>query len=218
MNCAALIDLGAAKVNSAALREAERTLGARFCEVKFYGYNAKKNGELNAYIKEYGAEVSLPLHNRKKTRIDIRQVIDAVEVACTKPVEAIFLVAAEVDLAPLLNALRRSGKKVFIGCESESAYADKCDGSVILSKSLPSEVSEDSAPSEQKIVELGTAEKESAVDEFLPYTGIEPLDDERMKQVGDKLREAVEDKMARKRAARLAGEQDELRRLLDKYF
>lgn len=212
MNCAALIDLGAAKVNSAALKDAERSLGVRFCQVKFYGYNAKKNGELNAYIKECGAEVALPLHNRKKTRIDIRQAIDAVAVACLEPVESIFLVAAEVDCLPLLNELRRRSKKIYLGCESGSMYEDKCDGVIVLAKTLPqAEVSTET-------LELQPEERESAVDEFLPYTGIEPLDDDRMKEVGDRLRRAVEEKKAHKRAVRINDEKEELKRLLDKYF
>lgn len=214
MNCAALIDLGAAKVNADALYNAERTLGARFCQVKFYGYNAKRNGALNAFIKEYGAEVSLPLHNRKKTRIDIRQVIDAVAVACLEPVDAIFLVAAEVDCLPLLNALRRQGKKVYLGCESGTMYEDKCDGVVVLAKNLPQE--DEAVP--EPIDLAPEEERESAVDEFLPYTGIEPLDDGRMKEIGEDLRRAVEQKKARKRTARPLDEKDELKRLLDKYF
>lgn len=216
MNCAALIDLGAAKVNADALYDAERTLGARFCQVKFYGYNAKRNGALNAFIKEYGAEVSLPLHNRKKTRIDIRQVIDAVAVACLEPVDAIFLVAAEVDCLPLLNALRRQGKKVYLGCESGTMYEDKCDGVVVLAKNLPQEHEDEVAP--EPIDLAPEEERESAVDEFLPYTGIEPLDDDRMKEIGEDLRRAVEEKKARKRAVRPLDEKDELKRLLDKYF
>ncbi len=213
MNCAALIDLGAAKMSATALAEAESALGADFCIVKFYGYNAKKNGDLNAFIKERGAEVLLPLHNRKKTRIDIRQVIDAVAIACVEPVDAIFLVCAQVDCAPLLAALKRRGKKIFVGSESESAFADRCDGCIVLQKQLPSE--DAPAPIEPLSQD---AERESAVDEFLPFTGIEPLDDERMREVGDKLRDAVEEKKMRKRATKIADEKDELKRLLSKYF
>lgn len=222
MNCAALIDLGAAKVSAIALEEAERQLQARFDYVKFYGYNAKKNGDLNPYIKANNAEVALPLHNRKKTRVDIRQVIDAVTVAYTNPsVEGIFVVCAEVDCQPMLAAIRKAGKKVFIGGESESSYAEKCDGSVVLAKTLPQTTRGDvvraAADVREELPHSETpAPKEE--EEFLPYTGIEPLDDERMRAVGEKLREAVEEKKMRKRAAALTDEKDELKRLLSKYF
>ena len=41
---------------------------------------------------------------------------------------------------------------------------------------------------------------------------------DRMKEIGEDLRRAVEEKKSRKRTARPLDEKDELRRLLDKYF
>ncbi|MCX4364119.1 MAG: hypothetical protein OSJ74_12195, partial [Clostridia bacterium] len=65
---------------------------------KLYGYNNKRNSDFNNFIKTYGVEVALPVNNRKKVRVDIRQVIDSVIIACThKNVDAFFIVCSELD-------------------------------------------------------------------------------------------------------------------------
>ena len=201
MNCACFIDLGAAKINfesfSLLLQEAE----VRCERVKFYGYNAKKNGDFNAYIRETGAEVALPLHNRKKVRVDIRQVVDSVACACKdRNVEAILLVCAEVDALPMIAAIKAEGKKVLIGVESESAVSDRCDGCYLIRKTF-------------------TEAKEAAAErgDFLPYTGIERDEDDGMSEVREKLQEALDKKVGQK-PSQVKEKEDEMVRLLSKYF
>ena len=123
MNCACFIDLGAAKLDFESFSLLLAEVGGKYEQVKFYGYNAKKNGDFNQYVRQTGAEVALPLHNRKKVRVDIRQVVDSVACACKNPnIDAILLVCAEVDALPMISAIKAQGKKA-ICLAIENGYA-----------------------------------------------------------------------------------------------
>ena len=203
MNCACFIDLGAAKLDYESYSLLLQEVGAKYEQVKFYGYNAKKNGDFNAYIREVGAEVALPLHNRKKVRVDIRQVVDSVACACKNPnIDAILLVCAEVDSLPMIAAIKAQGKKVFIGVESPSAVSDRCDGCYIIKKTF-------------KEGKEAAAEKG---EDFLPYTGIEKDEDDGMNDVREKLQAALDKKASKTSEKKQANTDDELVRLLSKYF
>lgn len=203
MNCACFIDLGAAKLDFESYAILLEEVGAKYEQVKFYGYNAKKNGDFNAYIRETGAEVALPLHNRKKVRVDVRQVVDSVACACKNPhIDAILLVCAEVDSLPMIAAIKAQGKKVFIGVESPSSVSDRCDGCFVIKKTF-------------KEIKEAAAEKG---EDFLPYTGIEKDEDDGMNDVREKLQAALDRKSAQKSAHTQQKEDDELVKLLSKYF
>lgn len=203
MNCACFIDLGAAKLDYESYSLLLQEVGAKYEQVKFYGYNAKKNGDFNAYIREVGAEVALPLHNRKKVRVDIRQVVDSVACACKNPnIDAILLVCAEVDSLPMIAAIKAQGKKVFIGVESPSAVSDRCDGCYIIKKTF-------------KEGKEAAAEKG---EDFLPYTGIEKDEDDGMNDVREKLQAALDKKASKTSEKKQENTDDELVRLLSKYF
>ena len=203
MNCACFIDLGAAKLDFESYSLLLQEVGAKYEQVKFYGYNAKKNGDFNAYIREVGAEVALPLHNRKKVRVDIRQVVDSVACACKNTnIDAILLVCAEVDSLPMIAAIKAQGKKVFIGVESPSAVSDRCDGCYIIKKTF-------------KEGKEAAAEKG---EDFLPYTGIEKDEDDGMNDVREKLQAALDKKASKTSEKKQENTDDELVRLLSKYF
>lgn len=202
MNCACFIDLGAAKIDFESFSLLLEEVGAKYEQVKFYGYNAKKNGDFNAYIRQTGAEVALPLHNRKKVRVDIRQVVDSVACACkNQNIDAILLVCAEVDSLPMISAIKAQGKKVLIGVESASSVSDRCDGCYIIKKTFKDNKE---AAAEQK--------------DFLPYTGIERDEDDGMNDVREKLQAALDKKSAQKSASAKEDKDDELVKLLSKYF
>lgn len=204
MNCACFIDLGAVKLNYEGFVDLQRQAGVKFQQVKFYGYNAKKNGDFNAYIRQTGAEVALPLHNRKKVRVDIRQVIDCVCCACKQNhIDTILIACAEVDSLPMINAVKAQGKKVLLAVESVSTLADSCDGYFIIKKSASVESDKNVATSE---------------DEFLPYTGLKGQDIEQMQDVKQQLQNAIEQKLAKKQQKPASEENDELMQLLKKYF
>ncbi len=202
MNCACFIDLGAAKLDFSSYSQLLADVGAKYEQVKFYGYNAKRNGDFNPYIREVGAEVALPLHNRKKVRVDIRQVVDAIACACKNPnIDAILLVCAEVDALPMIAGIKAQGKKVLIAVESESAVSDRCDACYVIKKSV-------------------TAPVEAAAEngDFLPYTGIERDKDDGMDDVREKLKTALDRQAAKKPTTVREDGDEELVRLLSKYF
>lgn len=202
MNCACFIDLGAAKLDYESYSLLLEEVGAKYEQVKFYGYNAKKNGDFNPYIREVGAEVALPLHNRKKVRVDIRQVVDSVACACKNAnIDAILLVCAEVDALPMISAIKAQGKKVFIGVESESPVSDRCDACYIIKKTF-------------KETKEAAAEKR----DFLPYTGIERDENDGMNDVREKLQAALDKKAAQKTPSVKDEKDEELVKLLSKYF
>ena len=203
MNCACFIDLGAAKLDFESYAILLEEVGAKYEQVKFYGYNAKKNGDFNAYIRETGAEVALPLHNRKKVRVDVRQVVDSVACACKNPyIDSILLLCTEVNSLPMIAAIKAQGKKVFIGVESPSSVSDRCDGCFVIKKTF-------------KENKEAAAEKG---EDFLPYTGIEKDEDDGMNDVREKLQAALDRKSAQKSAHTQQKEDDELVKLLSKYF
>lgn len=203
MNCACFIDLGAAKLDFESFSLLLAEVGGKYEQVKFYGYNAKKNGDFNQYVRQTGAEVALPLHNRKKVRVDIRQVVDSVACACKNPnIDAILLVCAEVDALPMISAIKAQGKKVLIGVESKSSVSDRCDAVYIIKKTF-------------KDSKEAAAEKGG---DFLPYTGIERDEDDGMNDVREKLQAALDKKSAQRQKKQKEEKDDELVRLLSKYF
>ena len=57
--------------------------------------------------------VAVPLYNRKKVRIDMRQVVDAIFLACSNPtIDAFFIVCAPIDCQPMINMLKTLGKAI----------------------------------------------------------------------------------------------------------
>ena len=112
MNYAVLVDLNSMRLSYDSFAKALSTIDGKVAYAKLYGYNNKRNNDFNNFIKTYGAEVALPVNNRKKVRIDIRQVIDAITIACThKSVDAFFIICSELDSIAMINALKKLGKE-----------------------------------------------------------------------------------------------------------
>ena len=140
MNYAILVDLNSMRLSYESFAKAIASIDGKIAYAKLYGYNNKRNNDFNAFIKTYGVEVALPVSNRKKVRIDIRQVIDAVTIACTRSnVDAFFIICSELDSIAMINALKKLGKRVIMGIESPSFVAEQCDGYVMLERTLPDE-------------------------------------------------------------------------------
>ncbi len=137
MNYAVLFDLNATRADFSSFEDALTRLDGRIAYCKFYSYNQKRNNDFSAYIKAHGAEVAVPLYNRKKVRIDMRQVVDAIFLACSNPtIDAFFIVCAPIDCQPMINMLKTLGKGVYIGGESGSDIGHMCDGYIVLRKGL----------------------------------------------------------------------------------
>ncbi|MDE6276258.1 MAG: NYN domain-containing protein [Clostridia bacterium] len=211
MNYAILVDLNSMRLSYDSFAKAIASLDGKIAYAKLYGYNNKRNNDFNSFIKTYGAEVALPVNNRKKVRIDIRQVIDAVTIACTRiNVDAFFIICSELDSIAMINSLKKLGKRVIMGIESPSFVAEQCDGYIILERSFPEE-------EEKKPLPLPRDDKSD--DEFLPYSGVkqEKKSDE-MDKIKQELKELLDSKRRQKSEIEMGQSVLQLDELLKKYF
>ncbi|MDE7348472.1 MAG: NYN domain-containing protein, partial [Clostridia bacterium] len=202
--------LNSMRLSYESFSKAIASLDGKIAYAKLYGYNNKRNNDFNAFIKTYGAEVALPVNNRKKVRVDIRQVIDAVTIACTRTnVDAFFIICSELDSIAMINALKKLGKRVIMGIESPSFVAEQCDGYVMLERSFPEE-------EEKKPLPIKADEQN---DEFLPYSGVkqEKKSDE-MDRIKQELKELLENKRQQKSEIEMGQSVLQLDDLLKKYF
>ncbi|MEG2562075.1 MAG: NYN domain-containing protein [Clostridia bacterium] len=136
MNYAILYDLGAVRISFQMFQQALASLDGRVAYVKLYGYNAKRHAEYTEFVKKYSAYVDVPLANRKKVRVDIRQVIDATALAvANKNIDGFFLISSPIDSMPMVRMLRENGKKVVIGVESPNFVSQQCDETIVFDRS-----------------------------------------------------------------------------------
>lgn len=202
MNYAVLVDLNSMRLSYDSFVKAMDKIDGKIAYAKLYGYNNKRNNDFNGFIKTYGVEVALPVSNRKKIRVDIRQVIDAVTIACTyKNVDAFFIVCSELDSLAMVNALKKLGKRVVMGIQSPSFVAEQCDDYIMLERVAP--------PVQD------TSEDE---EDFLPYTGIESKKIDKMKKVRGDLQEMIDRKLSAKSEIEMGQSVLGLDDLLKKYF
>lgn len=210
MNYAILVDLNSMRLSYDSFAKAIASLDGKIAYAKLYGYNNKRNNDFNTFIKTYGAEVALPVNNRKKVRVDIRQVIDAVTIACTRiNVDAFFIICSELDAIAMINSLKKLGKRVIMGIESLSFIAEQCDGYILLERSFPQE-------EEKKPLPLA---KDDKSEEFLPYSGVkqEKKSDE-MEKIKQELKELLDSKRQQKSEIEMGQSVLQLDELLKKYF
>lgn len=103
--------------------------------VKFYNYLAKRNSEFSTFIKEYGADIDLPMMSKKKVRIDMRQVIDAVRIASSNGnIDTFLLICSEVDGIYLINELKKAGKRIEVAVTSSNSLSSKAHTEYILDR------------------------------------------------------------------------------------
>lgn len=222
-NFAVLVDLNSMRLSYEAFSKAIASIDGKVAYAKLYGYNNKRNNDFNAFIKTYGAEVALPVNNRKKVRIDIRQVIDAVTIACTRSnIDGFFIVCSELDSIAMINALKKLGKKVIMGISSPSFVAEQCDGYVIMERALPEE-------DEKKLVNKSVKELKTHSDseddangdikEFLPYSGVEETSkQDEMEKIKQELAMILDGKRRQKNEIEMGQSVLQLDELLKKYF
>ncbi|MGN0771937.1 MAG: NYN domain-containing protein [Christensenellales bacterium] len=203
MNYAVLYDFAVARVSFESYIKAIGQLDGKVQYVKFYGYNAKRDGEYKSYIKQTNADIAFTLGGRKTSRIDVRQIIDAVEIACSRAsIDGFFLVCGHVDGNFLISRLQGLGKKVVLGQLSDSTLGSMCDGTINFDRTagLGESRSQDVAVHEDK--------------EFLPFTDIETTQD--MSVVKANLEQLINSKLMGKKQT--LPKKTELEELLKKYF
>lgn len=211
MNYAVLVDLNSMRLSYDSFAKALTQIDGKVAYAKLYGYNNKRNNDFNNFLKTYGAEVALPVNNRKKVRIDIRQVIDAMIIACThKSVDGFFIICSELDSIAMINALKKLGKKVIMGIQSPSFVAEQCDGFVMLERMAND--SDDVSSTAEKLKAYSDDK------EFLPHTGIESKRIEEMKQIKAELSQMLDNKKRQKSEIDMGQNVLQLDDLLKQYF
>lgn len=210
MNYAVLVDLNSMRLSYDSFSKAINQLDGKVAYAKLYGYNNKRNNDFNSFIKTYGVEVALPISNRKKIRVDIRQVIDAITIACThKNVDAFFIICSELDSIAMINALKKSGKRVVMGIQSPSFVAEQCDSYILLERVLPDE--------QEKVTDKEDCDNEQD-NEFLPYSGIESEQVEEMQPIKSNLKDIIDSKFNKSSQIEMGQSVIGLEDLLKKYF
>lgn len=211
MNYAVLADLNATRADCTCFLNALKELDGNILYCKFYSYNPKRDSGYSRYIRSAGADVAVPLYNRKKARIDMRQVIDAVSICCTNAtVDAFFIICASVDCTSLLSYLKSAGKYVALGGDSEPSYASGYDRFVHLNRIAAQDPPSDGVKKESKALisdeevarrlnmrrldappdPAPREEKAAYKGEFLPFTGIRDEKDS-MLEVKERLDEIL---------------------------
>ena len=150
---AVLIDLATIRIGAKMFRKLYddlKSIGS-IEYIKFYNYNTKRHREFRSLIKEYNIEVELREAGKKRVRVDIRQVIDAVRIAATcNNITNFFLVCSEVDAKYLFGELKKLGKYIEIGVTSPNTLSELAHKVYIFDRMV--EV-EDEEPHEEKITE-----------------------------------------------------------------
>lgn len=195
MNYAVLYDLNALNVACSVFEHALKQLDGKPVYIKLYGYNSKRNRDYTPFVREHSAHVAVPMANRKKVRIDIRQVIDAVRLSCQQPsIDAFFILCAPIEAQPMLQALREAGKRVVLGILSPNGLESACDQVIVLDRTagLPPQ----STPKTTDSVQVAAEQDER----FLPFTDVygRPA---QMRRVSNALQDMIVESAQRKAAS-----------------
>lgn len=134
MNYAVLCDLNSINISFATFEKALESLGGKIVYSKFYSYNSKRNNDYTSFIRQHGSQIAVPLANRKKIRVDIRQVIDAITLTSDDNIEGIFLICSQVDALAMIQAIKAARKQVAIGVTTKSFLAEQCDRIIMLDR------------------------------------------------------------------------------------
>lgn len=220
MNYAVLYDLNAVRIGFATFEQALKQLEGKISYVKLYGYNAKRNNDYTDFVRSYAAHVAVPLANRKKVRIDIRQVIDAIMLAGTNPkIDGFFIICSPIDALPMINALRQMGKRVVLGALGEDFLTEQCDDFILLERLAEVEdLTQNALSAAETIEEPDQAAQPQEDTAFLPYTDAPDSGEEQMREVKSELRKMIEEKNSRRRQSDLRQSAVQLDELLKKYF
>lgn len=135
MNYAVLCDLNSINISFDTFFKAISQLDGKITYYKFYSYNNKRNNDWTAFIRNNSADIAVPVANRKKVRLDIRQAMDSIMIACNnKAVDGFFIICSPIEASTMITALRALGKKVVIGTCNVDSLALSCDSYILLDR------------------------------------------------------------------------------------
>ena len=104
---------------------------------KFYGYSSKRSKDYDEFIAENNFDALSLLPKKKRGRLDLRQVIDAVRLAQFPNIDGFFLLYGMGDITPLIAYLKSYGMDVIAGCIEPDKNAALCKKVILLGGEEP---------------------------------------------------------------------------------
>lgn len=104
---------------------------------KFYGYSSKRSKDYDEFIAENNFDALSLLPKKKRGRLDLRQVIDAVRLAQFPNIDGFFLLYGMGDITPLIAYLKSYGMDVIAGCIEPDKNAALCNKVILLGGDEP---------------------------------------------------------------------------------
>ncbi len=104
---------------------------------KFYGYSSKRSKDYDEFIAENNFDALSLLPKKKRGRLDLRQVIDAVRLAQFPNIDGFFLLYGMGDITPLIAYLKSYGMDVIAGCIEPDKNAALCNKVILLGGQEP---------------------------------------------------------------------------------
>lgn len=117
-----------------ALREVSKQ--GEIASVKFYGYSAKRTKDYAEFIADNNYDALSSLAGKRKGKLDLRQVIDAVKISAYPNVDAFFIMYGKGNIKPLISYLRGLGIEVYAGVTEPDENSSKCNQTIILEGGL----------------------------------------------------------------------------------
>lgn len=99
---------------------------------KFYGYSAKRTKDYGEFIQENNFDALSTLPKKRKGKLDLRQVIDAVRLAQFPNIDGFFLIYGKGDITPLISHLKSYGMDVIAGVIEPDKNSELCNKMIIL--------------------------------------------------------------------------------------
>ena len=105
---------------------------------KFYGFSAKRTKDYKPFITENYYDALPTLKHKRKGKLDLRQVIDAVNIADTSQVNGFFLMYGQGDIQPLISWLKAAGYEVIAGVVTPDKNSELCTAVINLDTNVVS--------------------------------------------------------------------------------
>ncbi len=104
---------------------------------KFYGYSSKRTKDYDEFIRENNFDALSALPKKKRGRLDLRQVIDAVRLAQFPNIDGFFLIYGQGDITPLIAYLKSYGMDVIAGVIEPDKNSALCNKVILLGGEEP---------------------------------------------------------------------------------
>ncbi|MDR2634727.1 MAG: NYN domain-containing protein [Clostridiales bacterium] len=134
-----LADIESVRISYATFDKALKEL-TQFGEVagcKFYGYSAKRTKDYGEFIQANNYDALSALPKKRKGKLDLRQVIDAVRLAAYPNIGGFFIIYGRGDIAPLIAYLKNYGMDVIAGVLEPDKNSELCNKVITLDPNAP---------------------------------------------------------------------------------